>query len=75
MANRYYRYWSKHGNGEAEHLEELWNIYLQRKTMVHEKIKAKKVKNRVRVIMRNCMTGTKNTRSYWRMLRRLNKNK
>ena len=36
------------------------------------RIKAKKVNDKIKVISRNSQKGTKNTRAYWRMLKRLN---
>ena len=73
-ANRFYRYWAGKETCDPEILQELWQEYLRRKRDVHEKIKTIKVQNKIKVISLNSRKGTKNTRSYWRMLKRLNGN-
>ena len=73
-ANRFYRYWAGKETCDPEILQELWQEFLRRKRDVHEKIKTIKVQNKIKVISLNSRKGTKNTRSYWRMLKRLNGN-
>lgn len=77
QANRFYRYWSKRSNEYAcspEFLQELWDDYMSKKHKIQEKIRVKSVRNKIQVVLQNSRKGTKNTKAYWRMLRRLNKN-
>ena len=52
--------------------QELWVEYLRRKQAIQENIKAKTVNNKIKVITLNSQKGTKNTKAYWHMLKRLN---
>ena len=74
IANRLYRQWTKSGIASPDVLHDLWDEYIKIKRQVHEKIKTKKVEQKVKVIVQNSRKGSKNTRAYWRMLRRLNGN-
>lgn len=74
IANRFYRYWSKQDNADPDIIKDLWHTYLERKQRVHELIRQKEVDRKVNVILRNCRKGSTNSKSYWNMLRRLNKN-
>ena len=72
LANKFYRYWSKKGHCNPDLVQNLWHEYLDRNHTIQEKIKAKMVDDKIKVIAQNSKKGAKNTRAYWRMLKRLN---
>jgi hypothetical protein len=73
QANKMYRLWSKHPNCSPELLTLLWDDYVDKKRKVANKVKQNIVIQKTKVITKNASKATNNSRSYWNMLRKLNK--
>ena len=74
VANRFYRHWSRKGLFNPDLVQDLWQEYWVENLLFKEKSRQNLLTTKVKVIKLNCQKGTKNTRAYWRMLKRLNGN-
>ena len=73
QANRLYRVWSKHPNSSPEMLSLLWDDYKEKKKRVSQKVQQSAIQNKIKVIIKNSKTATRNPRAFWRMLSKSNR--
>jgi hypothetical protein len=72
-ANRMYRLWSQNPNSSPELLNMLWDDYINKKKQVSTHVKQNAIAHKLKVITKNASKAAKKTRSYWNMLKRMNK--
>lgn len=73
QANRLYRIWSKLPSCSPELLNILWEDYLEKKRLVTNRIKQNMITHKIKMITENASKASNNPRSYWKMLKKLNK--
>ena len=73
-ACRFYRYWSKFKSCDPNVLQEIWDIYQNRKKQVQQAIKNAHVKKHIKRISLNASKRSKNSKAFWKNLNMFNSN-